>query len=81
MPLRDIIDLDLTHTRLNGVPMVDNSAVPAVVRGVVGLVAGADSNDDDEDEDEDEGSENASRKQSDDDDEDLADIPMSLAAL
>ena len=30
VPLRDIIDLDLTHTRLNGVPIVDNSAVPAV---------------------------------------------------
>ena len=81
VPLRDIIDLDLTHTRLNGVPIVDNSSVPAVVPGIVALVAGADSIDDDEDEDEDEGSENESRKQSDDDDEDLDDITMSLAAM
>ena len=75
VPLRDIIDLDLTYTRLNGVPIVDNSVVP----GVVELVAGADSNNDDEDEDE--GSENESPKQSDDDDEDLDDITMSLAAM
>jgi RNA polymerase primary sigma factor len=76
--LRDIIDLDLTHTRLNGVPIVDNSAVSATVPGVVALVARANINDN---EDEDEDSQNESRKQSDDDDEDLDDITMSLAAM
>ncbi|CAI8405259.1 MAG: RNA polymerase sigma factor RpoD [Alphaproteobacteria bacterium UBA4588] len=83
VPLRDIIDLDLTYTRLNGVPIEDNSGVPAVVPGVVGLVAVPVSNDD-EDEDEDEDSENASGKERDDedlDDEDLDDITMSLAAM
>ena len=81
VPLRDIIDLDLTYTRLNGVPIEDNSGVPAVVPGVVGLVAVPASNDDhdDEDEDEDEDSENASDKER--DDEDLDDITMSLAAM
>ena len=83
VPLRDIIDLDLTYTRLNGVPIEDNSGVPAVVPGVVGLVAVPVSNDDhddeDEDEDEDEDSENASDKER--DDEDLDDITMSLAAM
>ena len=78
VPLRDIIDLDLTYTRLNGVPIEDNSGVPAVVPGVVGLVAVPVSNDD-EDEDEDEDSENASDKER--DDEDLDDITMSLAAM
>ena len=76
IPLRDIIDLDLTYTRLNGVPIVDNSVVPAAVPGVVPLVAESNSNDD-----EDEDSENESRKESDDDDEDLDDITMSLAAM
>ena len=44
LPLRDIIDLDLTYIKLNGVPVEDNSALP-VGRpdGIAGVVA----NDDD----------------------------------
>jgi RNA polymerase primary sigma factor len=85
VPLRDVIDLDLTHTRLNGAPIVDNSVARPSVPAIVALGAEAngidDDDDDDDDEDEDENSENESRKQSDDDDEDLDDITMSLAAM
>jgi RNA polymerase primary sigma factor len=81
VPLRDIIDLDLTYTRLNGVPIEDNSGVPAAVPGVVGLAAVPVSNDDhdEEEDDEDDDSENASDKER--DDEDLDDVSMSLAAM
>ena len=51
-PLRDIIDLDLTYMKLNGVSVEDNSVLGGVVAG--GLVASADDDSDSEDENEDE---------------------------
>jgi len=72
LPLRDIIDLDLTYIKLNGVPVEDNSVLPANrPDGIAGVVANDDQADDeDETDDEDE---------SEDDDQD--EMNLSLAAM
>ena len=91
VPLRDIIDLDLTYIRLNGVPIEDNSGIPggAGPRPVTAAVA---SDDEDEDEDEDdEGIEDSSEDEDaeegegtnaeHDADDEGDDLTLSLAAM
>ena len=65
LPLRDIIDLDLTYIKLNGVPVEDNSALPASrPDGIAGVVA----NDDDAEQDDDDAdSEDVAETDTDDD--------------
>jgi len=89
VPLRDIIDLDLTYIRLNGVPIEDNSGIPggAGPRPVTAAVA---SDDEDEDED-DEGIEDSSEDEDaeegegtnaeHDADDEGDDLTLSLAAM
>ena len=85
VPLRDIIDLDLTFVRLNGSPIEDNSGLPS------GQPLSADNDDDldeddkdisddedDEDDDTEEGGETGRDSSSDDD---LDDMTLSLAAM
>ncbi len=85
MPLRDIIDLDLTYARLNGVPIEDNSGMPVAGPVVAVLSESAPDKDDDEDDDDDDvEEENISAESSTEDDsdnDDLDDITMSLAAM
>ena len=83
VPLRDIIDLDLTYIRLNGSPIVDNSGIPggagprldAPVNEEV--EEGAEDNLEDE-EDEEEGEGTNAEAEADDDGDDLT---LSLAAM
>ena len=89
VPLRDIIDLDLTYIRLNCVPIEDNSGIPggAGPRPVTAAVA---SDDEDEDED-DEGIEDSSEDEDaeegegtnaeHDADDEGDDLTLSLAAM
>ena len=87
LPLRDIIDLDLTYIKLNGVPVEDNSALPASrPDGIAGVVA----NDDDaeQDDDDDADSEDEAETDTDDDaegdesgDDDQDEMNLSLAAM
>ena len=81
IPLRDIIDLDLTYMKLNGVSVEDNSVLGGVVAG--GLVASADDDSDseDENEDEDDPENDVISENEDSDDDDQDDINMSMAAM
>ena len=87
VPLRDIIDLDLTYIRLNGVPIEDNSGIPggAGPRPVTAAVATEDEDEDDEgiedsseDEDAEEGEGTNAEHDADDEGDDLT---LSLAAM
>ena len=77
VPLRDIIDLDLTYIRLNGAPIEDNSGIPG---GAGAMGANADDSDDEDDLEDDEESDEDGREDSDSDDEG-DDLTLSLAAM
>ncbi len=82
MLLRDIIDLDLTYARLNGVPIEDNSGMPVADPVVAALSERAPDKDDDEDDDgEEENTSPESSTEDDGDNDDMDDITMSLAAM
>ncbi|MGC6516409.1 MAG: RNA polymerase sigma factor RpoD [Candidatus Puniceispirillaceae bacterium] len=79
MPLRDIIDLDTTHQRLNGAPLEDQNELR--LDPSEDLESQEDESEEEEEQDEtsdEEGDENANN---DDDDDDLDDLNMSLAAM
>ena len=88
VPLRDIIDLDTTYTKLNGTPIQDMSvisAVPAHNIAVANDLSEEDEEDEEEEEDEkdelssdEEGSEESSDP---DDGDDGDDLSLSLAAM
>ena len=83
LPLRDIIDLDLTYIKLNGVPVEDNSVLAPNRPGTIGgVVANDDHSDDESDSDdaEDESDDDETdNDESDDDDQD--EMNLSLAAM
>ena len=89
VPLRDIIDLDLTFVRLNGSPIEDNSI--GIPTGQPLAAVNDDQMDEDEGEDEDKADQldedeqiEVSESRSDDtseDDDDLDDMTLSLAAM
>ena len=79
VPLRDIIDLDLTYIRLNGAPIEDNSGIPG---GAGALGANADDSDDEDDlEDDDESDEDEDGREDSDSDDEGDDLTLSLAAM
>ncbi|MEC7243019.1 MAG: RNA polymerase sigma factor region1.1 domain-containing protein, partial [Pseudomonadota bacterium] len=79
VPLRDIIDLDLTYIRLNGAPIEDNSGIPG---GAGALGANADDSDDEDDlEDDDESDEDEDGREDSDSDDEGDDLNLSLAAM
>ena len=83
VPLRDIIDLDLTYIRLNGAPIEDNSGIP----GGAGARLDAPETDADEDGDaddeleEEEETEGEAGSADNDDDDEGDDLTLSLAAM
>ena len=82
VPLRDIIDLDLTYIRLNGAPIEDNSGIP----GGAGARLNAPEADEDEDSDtddelEDEESEGEEGSADSDGDDEEDELTLSLAAM
>ena len=85
VPLRDIIDLDTTYTKLNGVPIQDMSVISAVPPHNIAVVNDlSDEDEGDEEKDEDEpdelsSDEEGSEESSDSDDGD--DLTLSLAAM
>jgi RNA polymerase primary sigma factor len=87
VPLRDIIDLDTTYTKLNGTPIEDMSVISAVP--VQNIAVSDELSDEDEDEDENEdgpdklsADEEGSEESSDSDDgDDGDDLTLSLAAM
>ena len=89
LPLRDIIDLDVTYMRLNGVTIEDGGAVPGAAASALNPIGheSADENADDEDVDDDEEEEGSDSDGSEDgtdtsdDDADSDDINMSLATM
>ena len=79
VPLRDIIDLDLTYIRLNGAPIEDNSVIPG---GAGAMGANADDSDDEDDlEDDDESDEDEDGREDSDSDDEGDDLTLSLAAM
>ncbi|MGB1553200.1 MAG: RNA polymerase sigma factor RpoD [Candidatus Puniceispirillaceae bacterium] len=79
VPLRDIIDLDLTYIRLNGAPIEDNSGIPG---GAGALGANADDSDDEDDlEDDEESDEDEDGREDSDSDDEGDDLTLSLAAM
>ena len=92
VPLRDIIDLDTTYTKLNGTPIQDMSVISAVPAHNI-AVANDLSEEDEEDEEEEEedetdelssdeeGSEERSDSDDGDDGDDGDDLTLSLAAM
>ena len=79
VPLRDIIDLDLTYIRLNGAPIEDNSGIPG---GAGALGANADDSDDEDDlEDDEESDEDEDVREDSDSDDEGDDLTLSLAAM
>ena len=89
VPLRDIIDLDTTYTKLNGTPIQDMSVISAVPAHNI-AVANDVSEEDEEEEEEDEtdelssdeeGSEERSDSDDGDDGDDGDDLTLSLAAM
>ena len=79
VPLRDIIDLDLTYIRLNGAPIEDNSGIPG---GAGALGANADDSDDEDDlEDDDESDEDEDGREDSDSDDEGDDLTLSQAAI
>ena len=79
VPLRDIIDLDTTYTKLNGTPIEDMSEI-ATARDHGIVVPGALAKDEEEEEDEDESEKSTDADDSDDGD-DADDLTLSLAAM
>ena len=85
VPLRDIIDLDTTYTKLNGTPIQDMSVISALPAHNIAVVN--DLSDEDEEEEEDEtdelsSDEEGSEESSDSDDgDDGDDLTLSLAAM
>ncbi len=81
VPLRDIIDLDTTYTKLNGTPIEDMSEI-ATARDHGIVVPGALAKDEEEEEDEDEDeSEKSTDADDSDDGDDADDLTLSLAAM
>ena len=79
VPLRDIIDLDLTYIRLNGAPIEDNSGIPG---GAGALGANAEDSDEEDDlEDDDDSDENEDSKDDSDSEDEGDDLTLSLAAM
>ena len=78
VPLRDIIDLDLTYIRLNGAPIEDNSGIPG---GAGAMGANADDSDDEDDLEDDEESVDEDGREDSDSDEEGDDLTLSLAAM
>ena len=79
VPLRDIIDLDLTYIRLNGAPIEDNSGIPG---GAGAMGANADDSDDEDDlEDDEESDEDEDGREDSDSDDEGDDLTLSLAAM
>ena len=79
VPLRDIIDLDLTYIRLNGAPIEDNSGIPG---GAGAMGANADDSVDEDDlEDDDESDEDEDGREDRDSDDEGDDLTLSLAAM
>ena len=86
VPLRDIIDLDLTFVRLNGAPIEDNSGLPSGQPLTPANDQMADADDDeDEDEadldDEDDEEDGEGQGEAASSDDDLDDMTLSLAAM
>ena len=88
VPLRDIIDLDLTFVRLNGSPIEDNSAgipsgqnLAAVNDDHKDVGEGDDDDETEELDDEEEGEESESQSGDRTDEDDLDDMTLSLAAM
>ena len=82
VPLRDIIDLDTTYTRLNGTPLEDQNELAITndnEEDELEALSDEDESDDDES-DEDESDENSSEEANSSDD-DYDDLNMSLAAM
>ena len=87
VPLRDIIDLDTTYTKLNGTPIEDMSvmsAVPVHTIGVSNVLHDDEEDEEDEDEDEEREDENSSEEaegEENSDSDDGDDLTLSLAAM
>ena len=91
VPLRDIIDLDTTYTKLNGVPIQDMSVISAVPThniAVANDLSDEDEGDEEKEKDEtdelssdEEGSEERSDSDDGDDGDDGDDLTLSLAAM
>ena len=93
VPLRDIIDLDTTYTKLNGIPIQDMSVISAVPAHNIAVANDLSEEEDEEDEEEEEedetdelssdeeGSEERSDSDDGDDGDDGDDLTLSLAAM
>ena len=90
VPLRDIIDLDTTYTKLNGTPIQDMSVISAVPAHNIAVANDLSEEEDEEDEEEEEedetdelsSDEEGSEERSDSDDgDDGDDLTLSLAAM
>ena len=90
VPLRDIIDLDTTYTKLNGIPIQDMSVISAVPAHNIAVANDLSEEEDEEDEEEEEedetdelsSDEEGSEERSDSDDgDDGDDLTLSLAAM
>ena len=93
VPLRDIIDLDTTYTKLNGTPIQDMSVISAVPAHNIAVANDLSEEEDEEDEEEEEedetdelssdeeGSEERSDSDDGDDGDDGDDLTLSLAAM
>ena len=87
VPLRDIIDLDTTYTKLNGTPIQDMSVISAVPAHNIAVANDLSEEEDEEEEEEDEtdelsSDEQGSEERSDSDDgDDGDDLTLSLAAM
>ena len=90
VPLRDIIDLDTTYTKLNGTPIQDMSVISAVPAHNIAVANDLSEEEDEEEEEEDEtdelssdeqGSEERSDSDDGDDGDDGDDLTLSLAAM
>ena len=80
VPLRDIIDLDTTYTKLNGTPIEDMSEI-ATARDHGIVVPGALAKDEEEEEEEEDESEKSTDADDSDDGDDADDLTLSLAAM
>ena len=88
VPLRDIIDLDTTYTKLNGTPIQDMSVISAVPAHNIAVANGLSEEDEEEEVNEtdelssdEEGSEERSDSDDGDDGDDGDDLTLSLAAM
>ena len=80
VPLRDIIDLDTTYTKLNGTPIEDMSEI-ATARDHGIVVPGALAKDEEEEEEEEDESEKSTDADDSDDGDEADDLTLSLAAM